>query len=246
MKPKILFAVVALCCTTTLYSKQYNASFFGIKSDGTTLNTSSLQKAIDYISTESPGDTLTVYVGRYLTGSVRLKSNVTIQLREGAVLVGVISAYDYKNINETSALLIADGQENVEIFGKGVIEGNGRHVLSEIKSQNEKGYIKSIEEAKPTLLSAAGSKNISIKGVIMQNPCADALFFDDCKDVTISNVTFFGTDVVNSRGIVLNGKCFGINISDCYFQTSGKPLDVSENTGVKVENCKTSTGEKLD
>ena len=43
----------------------YNASLFGIKSNGTTLNTTSIQKAVDYIS-EKGGGTLRFYVGRYL------------------------------------------------------------------------------------------------------------------------------------------------------------------------------------
>lgn len=49
---------------------------FGIKSDGVTLNTRSIQRAVDYIS-EQGGGRLIFYVGRYLTGSIELKSNVT-------------------------------------------------------------------------------------------------------------------------------------------------------------------------
>ncbi|MCQ5300121.1 glycoside hydrolase family 28 protein, partial [Blautia wexlerae] len=58
------------------------------------MNTRSIQKAIDFIS-ESGGGRLVFTVGRYLTGSIHLKSNVTIHLGEGAVLVGSTNPYDY-------------------------------------------------------------------------------------------------------------------------------------------------------
>jgi polygalacturonase len=108
-----------------LLAKDYNASLFGIKSDGVTLNTPSIQKAIDFIS-EKGGGKLKFYVGRYLTGTVQLKSNVIIELNEGAVLVGTTSIYDYSGVNGTKALLIAEGQKNIGVLGKGVSKDRGR------------------------------------------------------------------------------------------------------------------------
>ena len=60
-----------------LWAKDYPASMFGIKSNGEVMNTNSIQKAIDYIS-ENGGGRLVFKVGRYLTGTIHLKSNVTI------------------------------------------------------------------------------------------------------------------------------------------------------------------------
>ena len=46
---KFILSALAVLCAMQLGAKDYNASLFGIKSNGTTLNTSSIQKAIDYI-----------------------------------------------------------------------------------------------------------------------------------------------------------------------------------------------------
>jgi polygalacturonase len=46
-----------------LCAKDYNASLFGIKSDGITLNTQSIQRAIDFIS-EKGGGKLKFYVSK--------------------------------------------------------------------------------------------------------------------------------------------------------------------------------------
>ena len=75
----------------------YNASKFGIRSDGVTMNTRSIQYAIDWIAEEG-GGTLRFWVGRYLTGSIHMKSNVTIELVEGAVLVGSTNPFDYDHL----------------------------------------------------------------------------------------------------------------------------------------------------
>ncbi len=72
------------------FAKDYTASLFGIYSDGVTLSTRSIQYAIDYIH-KNGGGRLVFYVRRYLTGSIHLKSNVTLQLEEGAVLLGSLN-----------------------------------------------------------------------------------------------------------------------------------------------------------
>jgi polygalacturonase len=73
------YFVLLLVCFQCLQSsaKDYPASLFGIYSDGVTLNTRSIQFAIDYIQQQG-GGRLVFDVGRFLSGSIHLKSNVTI------------------------------------------------------------------------------------------------------------------------------------------------------------------------
>ena len=97
----------------------YKASRFGCKSDGVTLNTSSIQRALDYIANQG-GGTLVFEVGRYLTGSLHLPPNVNIQLNEGAILVGSPNPYDYDLDNEGNPLLIHP--DNSRLCGLGHIE----------------------------------------------------------------------------------------------------------------------------
>ena len=91
---KIMILCLLVEMVVPVWAKDYQMTMFGIKSDGTTMNTRSIQKAIDFIS-ENGGGRLVFTVGRYLTGSIHLKSNVTIHLGEGAVLVGSTNPYDY-------------------------------------------------------------------------------------------------------------------------------------------------------
>ena len=126
MKVYILSILFSLSFSL-VWSKEYNASFFGIKSDGVTLNTNSIQTGINYIHKEG-GGVLVFNVGRYLTGSIELKSNVAIQLKEGAVLVGSLNPYDYNMEGPCYSMIRAINQKNIAIYGKGIIDAQGRQV----------------------------------------------------------------------------------------------------------------------
>lgn len=80
-KNKLFASVIGLLVFVAgLSAKDYQVAMFGIKSDGVTLNTRSIQRAVDYISEQGGGRL--IFMGRYLTGSIELKSNVTIRIEE--------------------------------------------------------------------------------------------------------------------------------------------------------------------
>ena len=137
---KIILAVLFALITVYGFSQQkYVATVFGAKSDGVTDNTATIQKAIDFIY-EKGGGELAFYVGRYLTGSIRLKDNVTIYLGEGAVLVGSTNIYSYKG---APALIWSRDAVGIGITGKGVVEGRAAALSKSIEDQKAKGYLNS-------------------------------------------------------------------------------------------------------
>ena len=133
---KYAILIVLFFCSIALWAKDYPASLFGIYSDGTTLNTRSIQFAIDYINDQG-GGRLVFDVGRFLTGSIHLKSNVTLHLKEGAVLVGALNPFDYDKKMFT-ALIFSYDQHDIAITGKGVIDGQGRIVARNVVDLKEK------------------------------------------------------------------------------------------------------------
>ncbi len=128
-------AGAGLASTVYKNSLKINASQFGVRSNGTTLNTRSIQAAIDYLA-EQGGGTLIFSVGRYLTGSLHLRSNVDIELREGAILVGSPNLYDYDAYAGKNALIIAEKVKNCRIFGLGVIESPYADAVKSSKTKN--------------------------------------------------------------------------------------------------------------
>ena len=108
------------------------ANDYGAQGDGKTLNTEAIQKAIDAAS--AAGGTVTLKPGAYLSGSLFLKSGVTLDVGEGVTLVGSESLADYPmlptriagiEITWPAALVNVRDQHDVKIVGKGTIDGDG-------------------------------------------------------------------------------------------------------------------------
>lgn len=200
--------VLCLCMTIFMslpaQAKDYQAVAFGVKSDGITLNTRSIQRAIDYIA-EQGGGRLVFYVGRYLTGSIELKSNVTLVIQEGATLVASPSIYDQKG-SPRKALIYAKGQQQVAITGKGVIEGNSTALMASAESQTQQGFLANDQQATPpTLISMANCQKVQINGIMLQNAACTPMVFSHCRNAKISDVTFVPS--AHAKQLIEVNKC---------------------------------------
>jgi polygalacturonase len=126
----LLLALIPACANAQ--PKIFFANDYGANPDGTTLNTAAIQKAIDAAATA--GGTVTLKPGTYLTGSLFLKSNVTLDIPEGVTLIGSEKLEDYPQLPTRiagiemtwpAALINTRDQHNVTITGKGTIDGDG-------------------------------------------------------------------------------------------------------------------------
>jgi hypothetical protein len=78
--------------------KVVDATKAGVVGDGTTLNSASIQKATDNCAAKG-GCKHSFPAGRYLTSTIQIKNNVTLQLEKGAVLLGSTEIADYRNLD---------------------------------------------------------------------------------------------------------------------------------------------------
>ena len=225
MKPfKLIILLLLSGISIQLSAKDYKASLFGIKSDGITLNTTSIQKAIDYIS-ENGGGRLVFYVGRYLTGSIFMKENVTIQLQEGAIIVGSPNPFDYEKVLAQPALILAHNQRNIGITGKGVIDGQGFIVANNIIDLVYKGLIKdNLTDDRPSAsrpfdIYFKGCSNVMIQGITLKDPCAWTLVNDQCKNVVINQITLDAKAYWNNDGIDIVD-CDSVSITNSYIDAA--------------------------
>lgn len=226
MKTTILLLLSLLMLfTSNLFAKDYNASMFGIKSNGTTLNTNSIQKGIDYVS-ENGGGRLVFYVGRYLTGTIHLKSNVTIQLEEGAILVGSTNPFDYEFISNWTALIFAHDQTNIGITGKGVIDGQGFTVATNLVELIHNGvvndplkYDRPWEGRRPMNIYFRGCRNIVINGITLKDPASWNQTYDQCKNLKVDHITVNSKSYWNNDGIDIVD-CDSVSVTNSYFDAA--------------------------
>lgn len=208
---KYILSVVGCFLLVMADAKDYPASLFHIKSDGVTLNTRSIQYAIDYIH-QNGGGRLVFSVGKYLTGSIHLQSNVVIHLEEGAILAGSLNPFDYDKKIFT-ALIFAYDVQDIGITGKGIIDGQGRTVAANTVDLIHRGIIKDdlrndrpYEGNRPMLINMRGCSGISIKGITLLNAACWVQTYDQCNRLAIDSIR------VDSRAYWNND---GIDLVDC-------------------------------
>jgi hypothetical protein len=154
-------------------SAKYNAV-----PDGTTDNTVAIQQAIDDVP---DGGTLLLTGGVFLTGTIHLKSNMTLWVARGSTLRGSQddNAYPplkradlgspYFGVNTFRALIYTLDAHDVRIDGGGTIDGNGNK--PEWLIENE-GPDPAHPIYRPQLLLPMASSNVSIRNVYVTNSAA--------------------------------------------------------------------------
>lgn len=117
------------------YADNVNMKLLGADDSGEKLNTQLINNTIADLSAKG-GGTLYFPAGKYLTGAIKLKSNITIELESGATLLFsdnfddylpfVDMRYEGVMMKSFSPLLYAVEEENITIKGRGTIDGQGK------------------------------------------------------------------------------------------------------------------------
>ena len=114
-------------------AKVVNLADFGGAGDGKTLNTKAIAQAITSLAGKGGGK-LVIPPGIWLTGPVRLQSNIELHLEAGALLqfssdyqqypLVVLDTKGEKEVDSVSPIS-GENLENVAITGRGIIDGGG-------------------------------------------------------------------------------------------------------------------------
>lgn len=129
-----LIVFLCFCATTVLRAERVDMLKAGAKANGKTLNTKLINSTIDRLN-RGGGGTLFFPAGTYLTGSIHLKSNITLELEAGATLLFSDNFDDYLPFVEVrhegvmmksfQPLIYAVDAENITIKGEGTLDGQG-------------------------------------------------------------------------------------------------------------------------
>ena len=234
---------------------------YGAIADGNTLNTKSINAAIDACNKKG-GGVVVVPSGLWLTGPVVLKSNVNLHLASGATLLFTKDFDQYPLVQgnwegilqmRNQSPISATGASNIAITGNGIIDGNGDVWRSVKKDKlNETQWKKLVESG--GLLSDdkktwyPSEKNF--KGSKMQNPGAvsaekDAAFYQSIKDFLRPNLLV----LANCKYILLEGVTFQNSPAWCLHPLMSEHLTVrnvhvknpwyaQNGDGIDAESCK--------
>lgn len=220
-----------------------NVKELGLKGDGATLETEAIQKIIDGAG---KGDTIVFPKGYYVTGTLALKGDLTIELQRGAELVGSRNIEHYRDcgfyhneMKKTISLIYALDCDNIRITGEGKIQMNGDAffdfdaycppfvdadtVTKEYAEQMVIGLV-----ARPTQpIFFNNCKNLTIDGIkIFNSPCW-TIVFSNCENILVENIYVDnhnrignndGVHCTASRNIVVRNSTFLCG-DDCFAGT---------------------------
>lgn len=210
MKLKIL----TLCMFSYAFAQGqqiYNVQDNGAKNDGQTVNTLSIQKAIDRCSSAG-GGRVVFNSGTFLSGTLYLKSNVELYLGAGAVLKGVADMSQYTAVptGKRSALINAFEQDNIAILGPGKIDGSGDNKVFQ-GGDKFNGL-----DGRPHLVHFRKCSRVRMKEFTAVNSAFWTLKIEECTQATIDDIKVRSRVVANNDGLDIVD-CHNVTVSNSYF-----------------------------
>lgn len=205
-------------------------------------DTPRIQRAIDQVHA-SGGGTVYLPAGRYISGTLQLRSRVTLWLGNGATLVmskdstEFLSpeklAYDPKANFATSnfrvALIVGDGLEHISIVGDGEIDceytkSGGPKPIALRRCSNVLVRDITIRNAPSYNISLLGCEFVTLDNVTIRNGLSDGIDPDCCRHVRISNCfveSYDDTIVLKASGALGERRATEyITVDNCILQTA--------------------------
>lgn len=228
----------------------YDVRNYGAVGDGITLNTKSIQAAIDDCAKRGGGRVL-LEDGKYLSGSIELRSFVELHIAQNAVLLGSTDCADFperknlKHVNSSmlprernACFIFADECENVALTGMGTIDCNGDKFVVYRGDDAMNWVYKRIDApTPPRVVFFTGCKNVKIEDVTMTNqPAGWSYWIHDCDVVTIDRIKIFAkVDYPNNDGIHINCSR-NVTVSNCNITCGDDCIIVRANSVSLKEN----------
>lgn len=209
------------------------------------LQTKYFQDAIDYCYNNG-GGTVFVPKGKYLIGGIRLRSNITLQLDDGAEIYASKNLDDYQIVYNDkicpipenflpksniapnrivwfNALIFIYDEKNVSIVGGEKSLINGSNVYN---PNGEEGY------RGPHAITILNCENITLKGYTVEDSANWAHNMWFCKNIKCENITVLaghdGIDFFASNDV---------EVKNCKLYSGDDCIAGFDNQDVLIENC---------
>ncbi len=216
---------------------RFNVRDFGAVGDGHTKATASIQAAIDSCALD--GGQVNVPAGTYLTGSLYLKSGVTLYLSAGALLLASTDISDYKRYKGSilsytdawlrTSLIFAEKEKRIAISGEGTIDGQGAAFAVETRKKPDR------YQNRPYVIRFIEYRDVVVEGITMQNSAMWMQHYMGCERLRVRGIHVYNHCNKNNDMIDIDG-CKDVIISDCFGDTDDDALTLKSTFARPTEN----------
>lgn len=225
----------------------YNVCDYGAKGDGKTLNTKAIQSAIDKCFADK-GGTVLIPAGDFLSGTLELKSNVTLHIAASGKLLGSPKREDYTagtgvpSGNGNIVFLFAVKADNVSIEGKGTIDGNGLAFYNgkgDNTGPGQNGVGGNFD--RPHLAIFYQCNNLRMRDTYCTASAYHCFRILGCKQVYIDGIRIYNRVNRNNDGFHFSNSEY-VHIINCDVQCQDDACALfGSNKFVSISNCSFST-----
>jgi hypothetical protein len=225
----------------------YNVRDHGAKGDGKTLDTKAIQLAIDKCFADK-GGTVLIPAGDFLSGTLELKSNVTLHIAAAGKLLGSPKREDYtagKGVpsgNGNIVFLFAVKADNVSIEGKGTVDGNGLAFYNgkgDNTGPGQNGVGGNFD--RPHLAIFHQCTNLRMHATFFTASAYHCFRILNCRQVHIDGVRIYNRVNRNNDGFHFNNSEY-VHLLNCDVQCQDDACALfGSNKFVTITNCSFST-----
>jgi len=234
-----LFLLISFVCL----SQDYQVESFGAKSDGVNDNTPFIQAAIDSCSNHGGGIVELSKAGIYLSGTIHLKNNVSLEIFPNVTLKAIENSNALKKIQSSilsrmdvvpwKAFICADTQQNIRIFGGGMIDGSGGSACFRDGIENS--------PERPYGLFLINCTNVVVEDIKLQSSAFWMQRYLNCKAIRLNRLRVFNHVNKNNDGIDIDSSN-DVIISDCIIDSSDdgiciKSEGMNPSKNIVISNC---------
>lgn len=246
LAPLVLFSH-HMQTSACLQSPRPAANIITLRPDATASHTSLIQKALNACSANG-GGTVVLESGQYHSGTLVMRSHVTLHLEKGAILSATATMSEYLRregpegarlvaSEGSTALIFAENAEHIALTGEGVLDGSGKLFFKRRKADEIPDWV---DHRKKTGTWVPGFEtNLTQK----TRPRA-LILFSQCRHIRLElahvqdspawTIHLLACTNAILRGIALRGALNGSN-------TDG--IDLDSCSDVLIEDCDILTGD---
>jgi hypothetical protein len=239
MKNLLLLLLLPFFTTRLLMAGDFNIVDYGAVSGSNA--TAALQKAVDACHAAGGGRVI-VPAGRFITGTVELRSYVDLHLEQGALLLGSTDLADYTRSFRRHGMLYAYDAVQVSVTGEGIMDGRGTNFYDTTRSHVTPDFDRQFTRQKDRYLpegeffSDGPIRRIGAPGM--------TITFYHCSQVTLQDFTLRDTPIWAVRFAYCEDVLVeGISILNNLMVPNSDGLHCTASRNVRIANCDIRAGD---